>query len=151
MKVSGKQLLFFYAVTIFLLTIYTLTSIKECEAYWMHDASITITKKKVLINTSYLFLLPVLIILVQTFLKINTQTKLFLTHFFIALTSISLLLLTIDKPCKNLNGGHYMFVSSTMILGYYLFKVTSFIIIGIIIIQTIKLTKNKKSTVVDQT
>ena len=144
-------MLIFYAVAVSLLTIYTLTSIKECEAYWMHDASITITKEQIFINVFYLFLLPGLIIIVQTFLKINTQTGLFLTQLSIALTSISLLLLTIDKPCESINGGHYMFVSLTMILGYYLLKVVSFVIIGIIIIQTIKASKNSRNAVVDQT
>ena len=151
MRTNSGQLLIFYTAAVSLLTIYTLTSVKECEAYWMHDASITITKEQIFINALYFFLLPGLIIIVQTFLKINTQTGRFLTQLFIALTSISLLLLTINKPCENLNGGHYMFVSSIMILGYYLLKIASFIIIGIIIIQTIKAIRNSKDTDVDHT
>ena len=119
-----------------------MTSIKECEAYWMHDASITIAKRKLFADTLYLFLLPVLIILVQLLFKIATPTKLLLTHFFIALASISLLLFAINKPCENLNNGHYMFISSTMTIGYYSLKLISLVVIGIIIIQTIIL-KNK--------
>lgn len=142
MKISIRQVLYFYITTVCFLTIYTLTSVKQCEAYWMHDASITITKKKLFIETSYLFLLPIVIIIVQTLFKIATPTKLFLTHFFIAFTSILLLLFAISKPCGNLNDGHYMFISSTMTIGYYLFKLVSLLIIGIIIIQTIVL-KNK--------
>ena len=57
-------------MTICLLTIYTLTSIKECEAYWMHDASITISRQKLLGDTSFLFLVPLIIIIIQAFLKI---------------------------------------------------------------------------------
>jgi len=144
MKISNRQVFYFYLTTVCFLTIYTLTSIKECEAYWMHDASMTITKQKLFAETSYLFVLPILIIIVQTLFKIATPTKLFLTHFFIALTSILLLLLAISKPCENLNDGHYMFISSTMTIGYYLFKLISLVIIGIIIIQTIVL-KNKNT------
>jgi hypothetical protein len=142
MKVSNRQLLLFYLTTVCLLTIYTLTSLKECEAYWMHDASITITKWKLLTDTSFFFLLPVLIIFTQKHFKIKTPTKLFLTQFFIASTSILFLLLAINKPCKNKNDGHYMFISSTMTIGYYLLKFVSLFVIVIIIIQTTIL-KNK--------
>ena len=142
MKISSRQLLFFYLTTICLLTIYTLTSVKDCEAYWMHEASMIITKRKLLADTSYLFLLPSLIIIVQKIFKITTPEKLFLTHFFIALISILLLLFAINKPCDNVNAGHYMFINSTMTIGYYLLKLASLVIIGIIIIQTMRL-KNK--------
>jgi hypothetical protein len=141
MKVSNRQLLLFYLTTVCLLTIYTLTSLKECEAYWMHDASLTITKWKLLANTSLFFLLPVLIILAQLHFKITIPTKFFLTQFFISLTSILLLLFAINKPCENKNG-HYMFISPTLTIGYYLFKLVSLVIICVIIIQTIIL-KNK--------
>ncbi len=137
MRINNRQLIFHYLAVIFVLTIYILISIKECDAYWMHDAAITITKQKMLTDTSYLFLLPVLTILVQIFFKIKTQIRLFLIHLFSALTSIILLIFAINKPCENLNNDHYMFISSTMVLGYYLFKFVSFIIIGIIIIHTI--------------
>ena len=69
-----------------------------------------------------------------------------MTHFFVALTSISLLLFAINKPCENVNNGHYMFISSTMTIGYYLLKLISIVIIGIIIIRTILLkTKTNKT------
>ena len=137
MKINKRHLVIFYFIVVCLMTIYTLTSIKECEAYWTHDASITITKQKILLDTLYLFMLPILTIIVQTVLKIKTQTRLFLTHFLIALTSVLLLTYAINKPCENINNGHYMFINLIMTLGYYLFKLTSFIILFIIIIQTI--------------
>ena len=139
MKISIRRLLYFYLATVCFLTIYILASIKECDAYWMHDRLITITKRKLFIDTSYLFLLPVVMILVQKIIKITTQANLFLTHYFITLTSILLLLFTINKPCENLNGGHYMFISTTMTIGYYWLKLVSFVIIGSILIQTILL------------
>jgi len=142
MKIGNRLLLYLYLIGVCFLTIYTFTSIKECEAYWMHDASITIAKRKLLADTYLLFLLPVLIILVQSIFKIATPVKLFLTHFFIAMTSISLLLFATTKPCENLNGGHYMFISSTMTIGYYALKLISLVIIGIIMFHTIIL-KNK--------
>src|SRR6478736_4981595 len=142
MKISNKRPLLFYLTAVCLLTIYTFTSINDCVAYWMHDSSITITKHKLLTDISYLFLLPVLIIIVQTVFKIATSTKLFLTHFFVALTSILLLLFAINKPCENANGEHYMFISARMTIGYYLLKLISLIIVSIIIIQTV-IFKNK--------
>lgn len=142
MRINNRQLIFRYLAVIFVLTIYTLLSIKECDAYWMHDAAIAITKQKMLTDTSYLFLLPILIIIVQMFFNIKTQVRLFLIHLFSALASILLLIFAINKPCENLNNDHYMFISATMVLGYYLFKFVSFIIIGIIIVHTI-LSRNK--------
>jgi hypothetical protein len=138
MKISNRELLFFYAIAICISTIYTLTSINECEAYWMHDASINITKQKLLLDIIYFFVLPILTLFVQRLFKTKTQSLLFLTHFLIALTSILLLILAINKPCDNINGGHYMFINSTMTLGYYLLKLTCFIILFIIISQTIR-------------
>ena len=108
----------------------------------MHDASITISKQKLLGDTSFLFLVPLIIIIIQAFLKIKTQTNLFLTQFFIAVTSILFFVFATNKPCDNVNGGHYMFINSTLTLGYYLFKLISIVIIGIMIIQTIR-SKNK--------
>jgi hypothetical protein len=108
----------------------------------MHDTSIIITKWKLLANTSLFFLLPVLIILAQVHFKIKTPTKLFLTQFFIAFASILLLLFAINKPSENKNDGHYMFISSTMTIGFYLLKLVSLVIICVIIIQRIIL-KNK--------
>mgnify|MGYP006902008992 CR=1 FL=1 len=104
----------------------------------MHDASINITKQKLLLDIVYFFVLPILTLFVQRLFKTKTQSLLFLTHFLIALTSILLLILAINKPCDNINGGHYMFINSTMTLGYYLLKLTCFIILFIIISQTIR-------------
>ena len=138
MKISNRELLFIYTIAACFLTIYTLISIKQCEAYWMHDASINITKQKLLLDTLYLFVLPILTLFIQRLFKTKTQTKLFVIHFLIALTSILLLIFAINKPCDNINGGHYMFINSTMTLGYYLLKLICFIIIFIIILQTIR-------------
>jgi hypothetical protein len=68
-----------------------------------------------------------------------TSTKYFLIHFFISLTSISLLLFAINKPCNNVNNGHYMFINLTMTIGYFLFKLLSLVIISSIIIQIVRL------------
>ena len=136
---SNKQLAISYMVVICLLIVYTLTSIKECEAYWMHDVSILITKEKILYDIFYLFILPLLTIIIQIFKNLKTQTKLLKTQFILALISISLLLFAINKPCENINDGHYMFINSIMTLGYYLLYLSSFIIVLIIIIKTIRL------------
>lgn len=137
MQISTRQLLLSYLIILFFFIIYILTAVKECEAYWIHDLSISITKLKLITDTSYLFMLPMLIILIQTFFRIKTQVILFFIHTLIAFTSFLLLLFAIDKPCENLNNEHYMFISSTMIIAYYFLKSVSFVIVGIIIIQTI--------------
>ena len=137
MKTINKKILGFYLTAVCLFTIYTITSIKECEAYWMHDASITITRRKLLTNIALLFVWPILIILTQMIIKIKTKANLFLAHFIISFTSILLLVAALNKPCENINGGHYMFISAGMILGYYLLKLISLIIIAIITIKTI--------------
>lgn len=137
MKINNRELLLFYIIAACFLAIYTLTSINECEAYWMHDAAIKINKQRFLTDTLNLFVLPSLIIFAQRFFKIKTRQKLFLTHFFTAFTSVLLLLVAINKPYENINGGHYMFVSATMTFGYFLLKSSCFIILFIILLQTI--------------
>ena len=142
MKITLRQLSFLYFTTICLLAIYTLTSIKECEAYWMHDVSIKISKQKLIGDTLFLFLLPLIIVLIQPLFKIKAQTNLFLAQFFIAATSILFFVFATNKPCDRVNEGRYMFINSTLTLGYYIFKLISIVIIGIIIVRTISL-KNK--------
>jgi hypothetical protein len=137
MTFNNKTLLFFYAIAVCFFTVYTLTFIKECEAYWMHDASILITKQKLLTDTVYLFVLPLLTLFVQRLLKAKTQTILFLIHFFLALTSLFLLIRAVNKPCENVNSVHFVFISLPMALGYYLLKLICFVILFIILVQTI--------------
>ena len=137
MKINIKHLSLFYIVSFCFYTLYTVLSIEECEAYWMHDASITISKNKIRTDIYYLFLLPIFVILVQKVFQIKIQIELFVTHFLAAFLSISLLMLAINQPCEHINNGHYMFIDTFMTIGYYLLKLSSFVLMGIIIIWAI--------------
>ena len=137
MSINWKQLLFVYFATLCFFTVFTFPSIKECEAYWMHDASIEVSKQKLLVDVSLLFLLPFLTIILQVIVKMEVPVRLFMKHFIIALTSFSAFVFAVSKPCESINGGHYMFINSTTTLIYYLLKIISLIIIGIILYRTI--------------
>jgi len=144
MKFDFRFLSIGYCLAFIFFILFFLLSITECEAYWTHDASIVITHKWLISNCSYLFLPPVIILFINRLLKIKIPVKLFVAHFFISLTSISLLAIAIDKPCDYINGGHYKFIDSFMTLGHYLFKFMSYIIICfIIIISFISIVKQK--------
>ena len=144
MKVHFKHLLFAYCLTFVFYIIFILTSVSKCVAYWMHDASININPIWLIGYCCYLFLLPTIILLIFKFNQLEIPIKLFISHFLISLASISLLAISINEPCEYMNDGYYMFINTTITLGYYLFKLISFIIIIIIFISLISAVRLKK-------
>jgi len=149
MKVDFRYLLFAYCLTFVFYIIFILTSISECVAYWMHDASINITHIWLIGYCCYLFLLPTIILLIFKFNQLEIPIKFFISHFFISLTSISLLAISINEPCEYINDGYYMFTNTTITLGYYLFKLLSFIIIFIIFKTLISSVRLKKKQILN--
>lgn len=145
MKVDFRHLILAYSSAFTFCTFFFLAFTTECKAYWMHDASIEITHRWLIGHFSFIFLLPILILFAHKYLQIKTPIKLFVAHLFISLTSISLLAIAINKPCEYINGGHYMFIDSFLTLGFYLFKLISFILIIVIIVMTANaITRQKK-------
>ena len=135
---SSKLLILSYCLTFVLVVTYYFTNCVECEAYWMHDASIIITNKWLLIHCTYLFLLPIIFVLFRH--KTKLSTRIFLTHFTVAIVSISL-----DKPIKVVDGVKYIFINGLAILGYYFLKLIAFIVICYIIFKSIySLIKQRK-------
>ena len=147
MKLDFRHLLFAYCLTFVFYIIFIFTSISECIAYWMHDASIDITHTWLVLYCCYLFILPTIILLFFKLKKLETPIKLFISQFFISLLSISLLALSINEPCEYINNGYYMFTNTTITLGYYLFKLISFIIIVIIFITLISALRLKRKQI----
>lgn len=143
MKISFWHLVTAYLFAFAFFIVYSLTSTTECEAYWMHDASIVINPKRLAGYCTYLFILPTAILFLQKKFRHKTNTKLFAVHFFISLTSISLITVATNKPCEFINGGHYMFIDPFFTLGYYLFKLISFILICVIAGTTIISAKSR--------
>jgi len=140
---SSKLLILSYCLTFVLVVTYYFTNCVECEAYWMHDASIIITNKWLLIHCTYLFLLPIIFVLFRH--KTKLSTRIFLTHFTVAIVSISLLVLSLDKPMKVVDGVKHIFINGLAILGYYFLKLIAFIVICYIIFQSIySLIKQRK-------
>jgi hypothetical protein len=147
MKIDFRHLTSAYCVTLVFFTTYFLVTNTDCEAYWMHDASIEITTKWLIYYCSYLFLLPTIILFLLKSFQISAPIKLFVAHLLFSLTSISLLTIAISKPCEQVNGGQYMFINSTLTLGYYAFKLLSFIMICIIAVTTFISLKNRNQKV----
>jgi hypothetical protein len=137
MKISFWYLIIAYCATFIFYTAIFLTSTTECEAYWIHDDSIHISSKWLVSNCFYLFLLPIHFLLIPKFFKIEIPMKILLAHFLVSWVSISLLALAINQPCQSNSGGHYMFIDTFMTLGYYLFKLISFVILCVIIVMTL--------------
>jgi hypothetical protein len=147
LKTGFKNLVIAYCFTFVLFALLSLMMISACEIYWAHDFSIEITRTYLILYCSYLFLIPAIILTISKKSGIKISTKLFIIHFLVSLASISLLILAINKPCEDINNGRYMFIDAFgRILGYYLFKLSSFIILSIIIIKTIiSLVKMKRN------
>jgi|APTNR8051073442_1049403.scaffolds.fasta_scaffold01174_3 hypothetical protein len=143
MKIDFRYLSSAYCVTFVLFITYFLKSKNDCVAYWMHDASIEITTEWLIYYCFYLFLLPTFILLILKLIQVKVPIKLFIAHFLFSLASISLLTIAIDKPCEQINGGHYMFINSTLTLGYYSSKLISFIMISTIVVTTLISLKSK--------
>lgn len=137
MKINLKKLLLAYIFTFLVCSTFFLVCISECEAYYMHDDSIEITHKWLLLNCSYLFLIPTILLILTSVLQIETLIRLFTIHFFISLSAILLLTITIYRPCESINGGHYMFINFLMTAGYYLLRLVSFMVLFYIIIRMV--------------
>src|SRR5687768_10293931 len=126
MKIDFRHLTSAYSVTLVFFITYFLIAKTDCEAYWMHDASIEISTEWLIYYCSYLFLLPTFILFILKSFQVMAPVKLFVSHLLFSLTSISLLTIATNKPCEQINGGQYMFIDSTLTLGYYSFKLLSF-------------------------
>jgi hypothetical protein len=144
MKVEFKHLLVVYVLALAFFFLFFFFSVSECEAYWMHDASIIITHKWLSVLCFYSFLPPIILLLILNYFRIRIPAKVFAVHFLLSLISISTLTLSINKPCEFINGGHYMFLSSYCYLIYYLFKCFSLICLCYMIYSTIASVYNTK-------
>lgn len=137
-----KTLLVTLGLTYVFFIAYFLSTIIECEAYWMHDASIEISHKWLLIHCTYLFVLPVIILLFQY--KTKLSTVMFWVHYSFALISISLFAISIATSDKKIVNSHYIFINGLPILGYYLFKLLTLVSICFIIYKFILALINHK-------
>ena len=129
--------------------IYAFIEVQNCECYWMHDASITITKSWIFGYLSFLFLLPILFFFICNVFKIKKIGKELFLLFVTSVISISSLFLSINQPCNFINGGYFMFIDSSLILFYYLSKLALIIIylyLVTVILMLIRISykKNKK-------
>ena len=113
-------IVYFNLISFLIFGIYAFLKVQNCECYWMHDASISITKSWIFGYLSFLFLLPILFVFICNVFKIREIGKELFLLYVTSLISISSLLLSINQPCKFINGGYFMFIDSSLILLYYL-------------------------------
>ena len=137
MKISFTHLVVIYILSFCFYLIYAATAVVKCSAYWMHDAAIEAGPEKIIINTCCLFLPPVILLLAQKKLHIKMAPIFFLIQLVCALLSISLLAFVIDKSLNYSDGVHFVFISLKTAAVYYLLKLLSYAMIGIILIKTI--------------
>lgn len=127
-------------ISFILLISYSYVNVKECLAYWMHDASIHIKHDEILFFCVYSFLLPILLIFFQELInKKQKLFKIFICQYLFALFSILSLFVSIINPLevKVVDNITYIFTSSIFTFSYYLFKLLNFIILSFIIYKII--------------
>ena len=139
-----------YGLTFCFFITFFLSIIPECECYWMHDSFIKISHGWVILHSLYLFILPIIIILVHKQYNIKSLFKPFILHYLISVISMSSLAISVNKPCESINGGHFMFISMYPVLIYYLTNVIVFFFICYMAYKTaflIKAYKHKQITI----
>ena len=125
-----KKILIINITSFILLISYLYLNVKECLAYWMHDAAIHIKHNEILFFCLYSFLLPILLIYIQElFDKKHKLFKIFIFQYLFALFSILSLFISIINPLevKIVDDITYIFTSSIFTFSYYLFKLLNFI------------------------
>ncbi len=145
-KYSNRNLIIVHTATFLVFSIYFLITVKDCTAYFMHDASMEVSIKNTILNTFLLFILPCAILAFREFMKIKDSLKLLVINYILSLTSISLISVAFNKPCEFINGGNYMFINFFTISFSYLLKFASHLLLLIILITTIvkHITNTKK-------
>jgi hypothetical protein len=131
----AKHFIFINVITFLLFAIHYHLNTSDCEAYYMHDDSINLSSQSLIVNSAILFLGPALIQLVLA-LKAKNKKTFFLLQYILALISVGLLSLAINKPCELINGGHYMFVDFISILISFLLKIICYILLAILFVLT---------------
>lgn len=113
-----------YAGSFILLSIGSVLWVKDCEAYWMHDASFFISRPRLLTDATFLFFLPALVAALDRYRGGGRTSKLWTAHLVSACLCTGALLLMLSQPCETINGGRYAFIAAGPVGGYYLFKWT---------------------------
>ena len=136
-KFSNRNLIIVHIATFLIFSIYFIITVKDCTAYFMHDASMEVSLKKSILNTFLLIILPCVILAFREFIRIKDSLKLLVFNYVLSLTSISLISVAFNKPCNFVNGGNYMFINFFTISFSYLLKFASHFLLLIILITTI--------------
>ena len=135
-----KKILIIYIITFFVLTAYSYLKVKECVAYWMHDAAIDVKHNNILYFCIYSFIFPMLLLYFsQRFNKEKTILNMFIFQYLFALLSILSLFVSIINPLKSqiVDNINYVFTSSSFTLSYYFFKLLNFILLLSIVLKFI--------------
>ncbi len=132
-----KHLIIINVLTFLFFSVYFYLNTTDCEAYFMHDASIDISAKSLITTCSFFFIGPAIIQLLQKFILKKENVKILIVQYILGLTSIGLLALSINKPCEFINGGHYMFANAGSIGLSYLLRLIFYLVFGLTFIWTI--------------
>ncbi len=137
MKINFSNLAAAYSFTFCVFIFIFMSAIPECECIWMHDASIVISHGWVIIHCSYLFLLPIILLLVLKRNKTTTLYRPFILHYLTSVISMSSIAIAVNKPCQFINGGHYMFININTVLIYYISSVVIFFFVCYLFYKTV--------------
>lgn len=103
----------------------------------MHDASVDISAKSLIITCAWFFIGPAIVQLLQKFIERKVNMKILLMQYILGLTSMGLLAVSINKPCEFINGGHYMFTNAGSVGLSYLLKLIFYLVFGLTFIWTL--------------
>ena len=134
---KAKYLLITNLLTFVFFSIYFYLNTTECEAYFMHDASINISSIALTITCIFLFIGPAITQFLQIFILKKPSESISLFQYFLGLTSIGLLTISINKPCEFINGGHYMFINFGTTGMSYLLRFICYLVFGLTFLRTL--------------
>jgi hypothetical protein len=133
---KAKYLLIVNSLTFVFFSVYFYLNTTECEAYFMHDASINISPMALTTTCAFLFIGPAITQFIQIFILRKSGLTVSLFQYFLGLASIGLLTLSINKPCEFINGGHYMFINFGSTGMSYFLRFICYVIFGLTFLRT---------------
>ncbi len=131
-----KQFALLYGLT-FLFFLILACFVPEREVYWMHDASFEFSRKWAFLHAAYSFLLPLCLQFIIHKFQEAHSAQLFKFHYSFAMLSVLLLCFGLLGAKDMAQEKAYGVMNFELVLGYYFFKLLTFIMILILVIKTV--------------
>ena len=131
-----KHFAILYGLT-FLIFIMLLGFVPERVVYFMHDGYIEFSRIWAIIHLSYSFLLPLLLQFIINKFHNAHSVKVFVVHYIFSALSVLLLFIALIGAKDMVQDNSYGTMDFRLVLGYYFFKLLTFILICFLVFKTI--------------